>query len=296
MLIVKSDSMDVYRNLAIEEYLMERSSGPVLFFWQSDCAVVMGKNQNPWRECRLDLLQAEGVPAARRISGGGTVYHDAGNLNYCVIVDRSSYREEQVYRIVLRALARFGIRADKTGKSNLSVDGLKFSGNAFCFRKDRALHHGTLLLQTDLNRLNRYLGSMLEGIETHAIASVPAQVMNLHLDRDQFILALEEEFRAEYNGDHLIHNSDADLETAALEPLLRRQNSADWIWGATPQFVLEQPGFRVEVQRGIVTAATGESADTRWVGKVFKEVAFLLLCCSAEISGTPNRGPVLMRF
>ncbi|NLX26161.1 MAG: lipoate--protein ligase family protein [Lentisphaerae bacterium] len=296
MLIVNSDSMDVYRNLAIEEYLMERSSGPVLFFWQSDCAVVMGKNQNPWRECRLDLMRAEEVPAARRISGGGAVYHDAGNLNYCVIVDRRSYREEQVYRIVLRALERFGIRAEKTGKSNLSVDGLKFSGNAFCFRKDHALHHGTLLLQTDLNRLNRYLGSMLEGIETHAVASVPAQVMNLQLDRGELILALEEEFRAEYGGDHLIHNSDADLEPAALEPMLRRQNSADWIWGATPQFVLEQSGFRVEVQRGIVTAATGEYADTRWVGKVFQEVAFLLLRCSTVISGIPNQGPVLMRF
>ncbi|MBN2702662.1 MAG: lipoate--protein ligase family protein [Pontiellaceae bacterium] len=296
MLIVKSHSMDVYRNLAIEEYLMERSSGPVLFFWQSDCAVVMGKNQNPWRECRLDLMRAEGVPAARRISGGGTVYHDAGNLNYCVIVDRRVYHEEQVYRIVLRALERFGIRAKKTGKSNLSVDGFKFSGNAYCFRKDRALHHGTLLLQTDLNRLNRYLGSMFDGIETCAIASVPAPVKNLQLDRDELISAFEEEFCAEYSDENLIRRSGADLKTAALEPLLQQQRSAEWVYGATPRFVLEQSGIHLEVQRGIVTASTGESSDTRWIGKVFQEVAFLLLHRSAEISGIPHQGPGLMHL
>ncbi|MEN8255735.1 MAG: hypothetical protein ABFR33_09740, partial [Verrucomicrobiota bacterium] len=90
MLIVESQSLDVHRNLAIEECLMEQvvDQGPVLFLWRSDCAVVMGKNQNPWRECRLDLMRDESVPLARRISGGGTVYHDAGNLNYCVVVDR----------------------------------------------------------------------------------------------------------------------------------------------------------------------------------------------------------------
>ncbi|MBN2684109.1 MAG: lipoate--protein ligase family protein [Pontiellaceae bacterium] len=257
---------------------MERSSGPVLFLWQSDCAVVMGKNQNPWRECRLDSMRAEGIPVARRISGGGTVYHDAGNLNYCVMVDRSKYHEEQAYRPVLRALERFGIQAEKTGKSNLSVNGLKFSGNAFCFRKDRALHHGTLLLRTDLNRLNRYLGSMFDGIETHAIASVPAQVMNLQLDCKTFIAALEEAFCAEYGGDSspMLWN-DADVEAAALEPLLRRQKSAEWIYGATPRFVLEQPNFQMEVQKGVITGATGESADPDWIGKNFQEVAFLLL-------------------
>lgn len=279
MLIIKSDSMDIYRNLAIEEYLMEQRCdlGPVLFLWQSDCAVVMGKNQNPWRECRLDLMRMENVPVARRISGGGTVFHDAGNLNYCVIIDRSAYCEEQAYHLVLRALARFGIRAEKTGKSNLSVDGLKFSGNAFCFRKGRALHHGTLLLQTDLNQLNRYLGSMSMDIETHAIASVPAQVMNLQLDRDALIEVLEKEFCAEYGEGDPTNWSDTDVEAAALAPLLRRQESANWIYETTPRFVLERPNFQLEVQKGIVTSVSGPSADPNWIGVFFKEMAFLLL-------------------
>ncbi len=194
-----------------------------------------------------------------------------------MIVDRSAYRDEQAYHLVLRALARCGIRAEKTGKSNLSVNGLKFSGNAFCFRKGRALHHGTLLLQIDLNRLNHYLGSMFEGIETHAIASVPAQVMNLQLDRNALIAALEEEFCAEYGVDNPLRWSDADVEAAALKPLLSRQKSAEWIYGATPRFVLEREYFRLEVQKGVIIKATGESVDPDWIGKNFMEVAFLLL-------------------
>ena len=134
MLIVQSSSTDVYRNLAIEEYLMEHAvdHGPVLFLWQSDCAVVMGKNQNPWRECRLNLMREEGIPLARRISGGGTVYHDIGNLNYCVIVDRTQYREEQAYKMVSEALEIFGnpkMLLDTTAIGP-SMTWMVFAGNA----------------------------------------------------------------------------------------------------------------------------------------------------------------------
>jgi len=280
MLIVESQSLDVYRNLAIEEGLMEYAvdSGPVLFLWQSDCAVVMGKNQNPWRECRLDRMRDDAVPLARRISGGGTVYHDAGNLNYCVIVDRREYREQQAYDMVCDALSAFGIQAERTGKSNLSVNGLKFSGNAFCFRKGRALHHGTLLLRTDLTRLKRYLGSMCDGIETHAIASVPANVVNLELPIDELSSALTESFRQTYRD---ASGADArevdDLALQGLDELYAKQRSDEWKYGATPKFELETDGTRLEVSRGVVVRAEGPlSGDL--AGAFFSEVAFPLLC------------------
>ncbi len=279
MLIVESQSLNVYRNLAIEEYLMDRvrDRGPVLFLWRSECAVVIGKNQNPWRECRLDLMEKEGVPLARRVSGGGTVYHDAGNLNYCLIVAREEYREEQAYEMVFDALETFGIHAEKTGKSNLSVDGLKFSGNAFAFRKGRALHHGTLLLNTDLERLNRYLGSMLDGIETHAIASVPAEVTNLGLEVAAVSAALKESFQSSYAGGDVSVWSEAELDEAELKLLLKRQVTDEWKYGATPRFSLERGGLKVDVAKGIVVdAAGGESAGV--VGRPFGEVAISLVC------------------
>ncbi len=273
MLIVESQSKDVYRNLAIEEYLMDQmsDSGPILFLWQSECAVVMGKNQNPWKECRLGLMKADGVPLARRISGGGTVYHDAGNLNYCIIVDRTAYREEQAYEMVFHALESFGIRAEKTGKSNLSVDGRKFSGNAFAFRKGRALHHGTLLLQTDLERLNRYLGSMFEKIDTHAIASVPAEVMNLCLNVAEVSVALKKSFQFLYKDGSAAEKAPSDFDNSELKRCFKKQMADEWKYDATPRFSLDTNGLQLDVVKGRIE---GSEYD----GDLFRDVAFSLVC------------------
>jgi lipoate-protein ligase A len=180
MLIVTTDNRDIYRNLAVEEWLLENTPHlPVLLLYVNSPCVVIGKNQNPWRECRLSLMEKEGVPLARRISGGGAVYHDEGNLNFGVIVPRTEYHEAKQYELIFQTLEKFGIKASKLRKNSLAVDGLKFSGQAFCFRGQHVLHHGTLLVNSDLDRLNRYLGSELEDIETKAVASVPSDVMNL---------------------------------------------------------------------------------------------------------------------
>lgn len=276
--MVESSSLDIYRNLAIEEYLMEHitDQGSVLFLWKSDCAVVMGKNQNPWRECRLDLMRDEKIPLARRISGGGTVYHDAGNLNYCVIADRMEYREGRAYEMVIQALETLGVRAERTGKSNLAVDGLKFSGNAFCFRKSRVLHHGTLLLNTDLERLTRYLGPSLDSIETHAIRSVPAKVANLGLDIAGVAAALKDRFQALYlNGNEPRHLLESALQPGLLEPLLEKQVSGDWKYGATPRFSMNAHNLHLEIVKGIVVSARGQQAE-RFLNTPFSISAFLL--------------------
>ncbi len=280
MLIVRSESMDVYRNLAVEEHLMEASGdqGPVLFLWRSDSAVVVGKNQNPWRECRLDRMRGEGVLLARRISGGGAVYHDAGNLNYCVVVDRADYREEQVYGMVIDALAPFGIRARRAGRSNLAVDGFKFSGNAFCYRGNRAMHHGTLLLEADLDRLGRYLGPMVAGIETHAIASVPAQVANLGLAGPAVAGALEQAFVAAWGGSPPERRNTGDFVLQeALGALAERHRSEAWLYGATPRFSVQWNGMEAEVSRGRIARIRGAGMEG-WEGRSFAELAFSLFC------------------
>jgi len=284
MLIVRSSITDVYRNLAIEEVLLDqkREYGPVLFLWQSDCAVVIGKNQNPWQECRLDLMECERVPLARRISGGGTVYHDGGNLNYCVIIDRTQYREDPVYEIVFRTLGKFGIRAEKLGKNSLCVDGRKFSGNAFCFRKNRVLHHGTLLVETDLERMMRYLKPIFNRISSRAIPSVPAAVMNLREAAEISVENLAEELtrvfcRLFYDGSELIQWMETDIDEKLLDPLVKKQLSNEWKFCATPKFDVTCGDMHLRVERGMIMP-NDSARSVMLAGKAFHEVAFSLLC------------------
>ena len=245
-MIVEPSGMDVFTHLAWEEYLMEEVSGPVLMLWQSACAVVMGKNQNPWRECRLALMEAEGVPLARRCSGGGTVYHDKGNLNYCIVTDREAYREAQAFETVLDALRRIGVDASLACKSNIRVAGGKVSGTAFAFRKGRVLHHGTLLLDSDLDRLERYLSSECAAITTHAVASVPAKVANLGVSVEKMKEALRGAFQDHYGGGM----RDAVIpENAQLQVRLDKLRSDAWIWKATPRFSIEVDGQSIDIDR-----------------------------------------------
>ena len=245
-MIVEPSGMDIFTHLAWEEYLMEEVSGPVLMLWQSACAVVVGKNQNPWRECRLALMEEERIPLARRSSGGGTVYHDKGNLNYCIITDREAYREAQAFEMVLDALSRVGANAFLACKSNIRTSGGKVSGTAFAFRKGRVLHHGTLLLESDLDRLERYLGSDCTAIKTHAVASVPAKVANLGVSVENMKEALKASFQDHYDG---INRDAIQPDATLLRERVNKLRSDAWIWGATPRFSIEVDGQSVSVNR-----------------------------------------------
>jgi lipoate-protein ligase A len=262
MLIVQSQSTDVYRNLAVEEWLLDHETRlPVLFLCVNSPCVVIGKNQNPWKECRLSLMEKDGVSLARRISGGGAVYHDEGNLNVGVIVPRTEYREEKQYELIFRTLEKFGITASKLRKNSLAVDGKKFSGQAFSFRGERVLHHGTLLVNSDLKRLGRYLGSEIEGIETKAVASVPAEVANLssfapELTVEKLSAALIEEFRRMYGGGECVGMgvcecvSDVEAPEEELLPMIGKLSSNDWKLGHTPRFQVTVNGQTHEFEKG----------------------------------------------
>jgi lipoate-protein ligase A len=265
MLIISTETRDVYRNLAVEEWLLDHAEGcgPILFLCVNSPCVVIGKNQNPWRECRLSLMEKEGVPLARRISGGGAVYHDEGNLNVGVIVPRTEYREEKQYELIFQTLEKFGIQASRLRKTSLAVDGLKFSGQAFCFRGQHVLHHGTLLVNSDLDRLNRYLGSDVEGIETKAVASVPAEVENLSsfapgLTVEKLSEALTGTFREMYGSDGVVeYGRDGMVPETELFPIIGKISSNDWKLGHTPRFQVTLNGQMLDVEKGRITNRAG---------------------------------------
>ena len=278
MLIVRSNSTDVYRNLAVEEWLLDHAvdRGPILFLCVNSPCVVIGKNQNPWRECRLSLMGKESVPLARRISGGGAVYHDEGNLNVGVIVSRTEYREEKQYELVFKTLEPFGIHAARLGKSSLAVDGKKFSGQAFCFRRQYVLHHGTLLVKSDLDRLGRYLGPEIRGIETKAVASVPAEVANLSsfapgITVERLSDALIETFR-EMSGKEgrLEEWKDGSIPEAELLPIVEKLSSDDWKLNQTPRFQVTLNGQTLEVEKGRIINLAGQPLLKDWPDEHFR--------------------------
>ena len=259
MVIVSVKNTGVYRNLAVEEWLLDHAGqrGPILFLCVNSPCVVIGKNQNPWKECRLSLMEKEGVPLARRISGGGAVYHDEGNLNVGIIVPRTEYREDKQYQLIFQTLEKFGIQGSKLRKNSLAVDGKKFSGQAFCFRGQHVLHHGTLLVNSDLDRLGRYLGPEMEGIETKAVASVPAEVANLasfapKLTVEKLSAALTDTFREMYGSMGVWECGGDMVPEGELLPMIGKLSSTDWKLGHTPRFQVTINGQTHEVEKGRV--------------------------------------------
>jgi lipoate-protein ligase A len=235
------DSFDPWRNLAAEEAMFdEPGEGMTLYLWQNANTVVIGRNQNAWRECRVSLLEEEGGKLARRTTGGGAVYHDLGNLNFTFVCSRERYDLARQTGVILEAARMLGVPARFTGRNDLvTEDGAKFSGNAFRFTKTSAMQHGTLLVCVEMDRLARYLAPSPEKLRAKGVESVRARVRNLaeygaNITVDAVRQAVAEAFCQAY-GTYETHVLDC-LDQEKIAKLYERNASWNWRLGATPQF------------------------------------------------------------
>ncbi len=180
-LFIESTCTDPYRNLAVEEHLTQRvkKGAPVLFLWQNDPCVVIGKNQNCHAECDLLAMEREGIPLVRRLSGGGAVWHDRGNLCFSFISHKDDHDIPAQLALVASCCHSFGIDAVPTGRNDIEVNGKKFSGNAFYQVGDNRCHHGTILISADRERLSSFLTVSRHKLEARGIPSVRSRVTNL---------------------------------------------------------------------------------------------------------------------
>lgn len=178
---LESDRLDPHANLALEETVLRslEAGELALYLWRNEHSVVIGRNQNPWRECRVAELESNGGRLARRLSGGGAVYHDVGNLNFTFAAAKDVYDIARQMSVVTRALAAFGIDATLTGRNDIEVNGAKVSGNAFFRTPDVQLHHGTLMVSVDGAALARYLSPDPRKLKAKGVASVRSRVANL---------------------------------------------------------------------------------------------------------------------
>lgn len=179
--IYQSQSLDPFYNIATEKHLLEtvQEGCCILYLWQNQNTVVIGRNQNAWAECRTSLLDQEGGKLARRLSGGGAVFHDVGNLNFTFLVPEADYDLDRQLQVIQTACAAAGIRTERSGRNDLLADGHKFSGNAFYHSHGNAYHHGTLLISADMDKLSRYLTPSKAKLEAKGVASVRSRVVNL---------------------------------------------------------------------------------------------------------------------
>ena len=182
MKIINLTETNPYLNLAIEEYLFLNSEEDVFILWQNSPTVVIGKNQNLYAEIDFDYIKKNNILVARRITGGGAVYHDLGNLNFSFISVNSADQTLDFSRfttVIIDALNSFGIEASLSGRNDIVVDGKKISGNAQCASHGRVLHHGTLLYNTDFSVLSAVLKPDEKKIKSKAIKSVRSRVANI---------------------------------------------------------------------------------------------------------------------
>ena len=268
--ILMGDSVNPWHNLAVEALLFERlrPDERLFYLWQNQNTVVIGRHQNAWKECRVKLLEDEGGRLARRSTGGGAVFHDLGNLNFTFAVPRESYDVRRQLDVIRRAVAEFGVRAEFTGRNDLVVDGsgAKFSGNAFRFSDAVGLHHGTILVDVDMDKLGRYLAPGKDKLKAKGIESVRSRVCNLRsLCPDMTIPALADALRrafiAEYGPADDIAVS--DLDAARLSELEEMYASWDFRLGKALPFdaALEHRfewgglSLMLSLRAGIVTEA-----------------------------------------
>ncbi|MBB3321803.1 MULTISPECIES: lipoate--protein ligase LplA [Atlantibacter] len=244
-----SDSYDPWFNLAVEECIFRQmpATQRVLFLWRNADTVVIGRAQNPWKECNTRRMEQDNIRLARRSSGGGAVFHDLGNSCFTFMAGKPEYDKSVSTGIVLAALNALGVQASASGRNDLEVatpDGpRKVSGSAYRETKDRGFHHGTLLLNADLSRLANYLNPDEKKLKAKGITSVRGRVANLNdllpgITHQQVCDAVSEAFFAHY-GERVapeVISPDAVPDLPGFAETFARQSSWEWNFGQAPAF------------------------------------------------------------
>ncbi|KAK4049748.1 hypothetical protein OIO90_005329 [Microbotryomycetes sp. JL221] len=250
--IYVSDSHNPYFNLAFEDWVFRKTDPRqiVLYMYRNAPSVIIGRNQNPWKEVNLHKLAQLRIPVVRRKSGGGTVYHDLGNMNYCVFVPRTGFERRTNALMVSNALNSLDIDAYVNDRNDICVDTFKMR-SAFKLVNSRAYHHGTMLINAKLSDLKGVLGTQKATLITKGVASVSSPVRNLiewnsSLDHEKFVQAVSKQFAID-------QGLKDELEV----------HSWEYKWGSTPEFTHEISGhlhfgsmtIRIHSRHAIITNA-----------------------------------------
>ncbi|MDF2586231.1 MAG: hypothetical protein K0S41_72 [Anaerocolumna sp.] len=258
--ILSSDN-NPFHNLALEEYLLSsvKTGECILYLWQNEKTVVIGKNQNPWKECKIKELTEDGGRLVRRLSGGGAVFHDLGNLNFTFLVQKQDYDLQKQLSVIIKAVSAFGITAEVTGRNDITVDGRKISGNAFYSDGTHSYHHGTILVDVDMEKLSKYLTVSKDKLISKGVDSVRSRVTNLmdcardlensHIaDNTNMLNVIEKEININTMKEQLIKAfssvyqcqlvqiQDTAIDSNEINRLQEKYSSWEWNYGKKIEF------------------------------------------------------------
>ncbi len=261
MYYIIDKNTDPWWNLAAEEYLFKNMDKPIFRLWQNENAIIIGHHQNAFAEINTDYVRQKGIKVVRRLTGGGAVFHDLGNVNF-TFIDNVSVNEDSASMFarftlpVINALRELGVNAYLEGRNDLLIDGRKFSGNAVARFKNRLLQHGTLLFSASMADLSNALASRPEKFTGKSVQSNRSRVTNIseHLEKpltiDQFIEHIHNFVAGEGSGYVQYTYSDEDIK--AISNLRETKYSLDsWNYGKSPAYsyskVLKFPAGLLEI-------------------------------------------------
>jgi|YelNatPoosite2B6_FD.fasta_scaffold00009_220 lipoate-protein ligase A len=247
MINVINNSNNPHFNLALEEYFLKHKdlTEDILILWQNEPVIVVGKNQNTYEELNLEYVNLNNIKVVRRLSGGGAVYHDLGNLNFTIIENNSNIHKNDFSFFalpVISCLSKLGVKATFSGRNDILIEGKKFSGNAQYFYKDKLLHHGTLLFLSDLTVLSKALSVKKEKFQSKGIKSVESRVtniseyVNLNISLREFKdMLIESVFEDKNEPVKNYILTDEDIEKIN-ELVQNKYGTWEWNFGKSPKF------------------------------------------------------------
>lgn len=312
MKYVENFSNDPRYNLAFEEYCFK--SLPVeedyVILWINGPAIIVGKNQNTLEEVNIDYVKENHIEVVRRITGGGAVYHDLGNLNFSIIKNKGENKKIDFKRYnipILNALERLGIECELSGRNDMTIDGKKFSGIAQSIWRNRALNHGTLLFDTELDVLSKALNVKQDKIISKGIKSVRSRVTNIKdfLEKDTTIESFRDillKYIFEFEGEVPVKYELSDKENSEIDELFNEKYATwDWNYGYSPKFNYKNYKkfpfgaieVRMDIKKGIVEdckfygdffgSANVEKLEETLTGKSYNEESIMPLLEEKEL-------------
>ncbi len=282
-----SDCVDPYQNLATEKFLLDHveENTCILYLWQNQKTVVIGRNQNPWVECQCSLLEADDGKLARRLSGGGAVFHDLGNLNFTFLYCTPDHNLTKQLRVIQKACSFAGIKTELSGRNDILADGRKFSGNAFFNSKGKSYHHGTILVSSNMKEMSKYLTPSKAKLESKGVKSVESRTINLS--------ELSHELTCEKMAEHMLSAFEEvyglpitqiiDIDSSKISQFADEFSSWEYIYGKSFPFSISfknsfnwgEIDLQLQITNGVISSVKLYTDSMDWQLSTLVENALL---------------------